>query len=250
MTEYPESVLVTGGGAGIGKACALALARSRVRVGVLDVSEQDVEATVELIESFEGEALALVGDVSDESDVRDAVRLMEKSFGMVGGAVNNAGIIGPVAETALLETEDVRRVLDVNVVGSWLVMKHVIPGMVARGGGSIVNISSALGLVGGPMQSIYSASKHAIVGLTRSTAHEYAGAGIRINAVCPGVIRTPALQSRIADGDPAIEELLEAHPLGRFGTPEEVAEAVCWLISDASSFSSGSSLVVDGGFIA
>lgn len=250
MTEFPESVLVTGAGAGIGRACALALARQRVRVGVMDSFEQAAEETVDQIESGDGEALALVGDVSVERDVRDAIRRMEKSYGVVGGAVNNAGIIGPITDTSLLATEDVRRVLDVNVVGTWLVMKHVIPGMVARGGGSIVNISSALGLVGGPMQSIYSASKHAIIGLTRSAAHEYAGAGIRINAVCPGVVRTPALQSRIADGDPAVESLLNAHPLGRFGTPEEVAEAVCWLISDAASFSTGSSVVVDGGFIA
>lgn len=250
MNDFPDSILVTGCGTGIGRACAIRLARSGSRIGVFDMSESGVESTTEEIERSGGIAIPLLGDVSTEEDVQAAVAAMEAQFGLVDAVVNNAGIIGPVVETSQLNIEDVHRVLDVNVVGTWLVMKCVIPGMVARGRGSIVNISSAIGLRGGPMQSMYSASKHAVIGLTRSTAHEYAGAGIRINAVCPGVIRTPALQGRIDSGDPAVGELLRAHPVGRFGTPEEVAETVAWLLSGSSSFTTGASLVVDGGFLA
>lgn len=250
MEDLPESVLVTGSGAGIGRACALALAKRGVRVGVLDIVESLVESTAEEIELSGGYCVPLIGDIADERDVLAVVAELESHVGHIDGVVNNAGIIGPVVESTQLGLDDVQRVLNTNVLGTWLVMKCTIPGMVARGRGAIVNISSALGLVGGPMQSIYSASKHAVIGLTRSTAREYAGAGIRINAVCPGVVRTPALQARIDSRDPAINELLHAHPVGRFGTAEEIAESVTWLLSGSCSFTTGSSLVVDGGYLA
>lgn len=248
--DLPEAVLVTGSGAGIGRSCALALAKRGVRVGVLDIVESLVESTAEEIEQSGGYCVPLIGDIADEGDVSAVVAEMESHVGHIDGVVNNAGIIGPIVESTQLGVDDVQRVLNVNVLGTWLVMKCTIPGMVARGRGVIVNVSSALGLIGGPMQSIYSASKHAVIGLTRSTAREYAGAGIRINAVCPGVVRTPALQARIDSRDPAIDDLLNAHPVGRFGTAEEIAESVTWLLSGSSSFTTGSSLVVDGGYLA
>jgi len=250
LSGLPDVVFVTGGGAGIGRACAIRLARGGAKVGVFDLSESGVESTVDDVERAGGVAIPLVGDVSLEADVHAAVEAVGTRFGFIDGVINNAGVIGPVVESAQLSVEDAQRVLSVNVLGTWLVMKAVIPTMVSRGSGSIVNISSALGLRSGPMQSMYSASKHAVIGLTRSAAHEYAGAGIRINAVCPGVIRTPALQGRIDDGDPAIDGLLRTHPIGRFGNPEEIAESVAWLLSGLSSFTTGSTLVVDGGYLA
>jgi NAD(P)-dependent dehydrogenase (short-subunit alcohol dehydrogenase family) len=193
-------------------------------------------------------AMALTCDVSDGAQVQASIEAIQGAWGHVDGLVNNAGIIGPVIESARLPLSDVQRVLDVNVIGTWLVMRHVIPGMVARGGGAIVNMSSALGLRGGAMQSIYSASKHAVIGLTKSAAIEYAASGVRVNAVCPGVIRTPALQARIDDGDPAIDSLLAEHPVGRFGTPEEIASVVTWLLSGAASFVTGAVVAADGAY--
>jgi NAD(P)-dependent dehydrogenase (short-subunit alcohol dehydrogenase family) len=248
VRDFPHVVVVTGAGSGIGRACAISLANEGAHVAVLDVSTANAEAVTDEILASGHVAMALTCDVSDGAQVQASIEAIQGAWGHVDGLVNNAGVIGPVIESARLSLSDVERVLDVNVIGTWLVMSHVIPGMVARGGGAIVNMSSALGLRGGAMQSIYSASKHAVIGLTKSAAIEYAASGVRVNAVCPGVIRTPALQGRIDDGDPAIDSLLAEHPVGRFGTPEEIASVVTWLLSGAASFVTGAVVAADGAY--
>lgn len=241
--------LVTGGSTGIGRASCLAFAREGAKVVVADVNAEAGETTVRLIRVAGGEAVFVRADVSVDDEVGAMVRTAVATYGRLDCAFNNAGIAGAIGASTHAYPDDAwDLVIGVNLKGVWLCMKHEIPQMLAQGGGAIVNTASIWGLVGAPGAAAYVASKHGVVGLTRAAALEYAPQGLRINAVNPGTIRTPILDPFIA-AEPAFEPMMVArHPIGRIGLPEEVAEAVVWLCSDAASFVVGQSLPVDGGY--
>jgi NAD(P)-dependent dehydrogenase (short-subunit alcohol dehydrogenase family) len=240
--------LVTGGGSGIGRATALTFAREGAMVIVADVVDKSGAETVQRIRATSGEASFVRADVSKATDVAALINRVVDAYARLDCAFNNAGIEGLPAPTAEGSEDNWDRTLAVNLKGVWLCMKYEIPVMLKQGGGTIVNMSSAAGLVGAAGLSAYVASKHGVVGLTKTAALEYAKAGIRVNAVCPGHIQTP-MAERIARQFPQVEEML-AHPVGRLGQPEEVAETVTWLCSDAASFVTGHAMVVDGGSLA
>ena len=241
--------IVTGAAAGIGRATALAFAREGVNVVVSDVDADGGEETVRLAAAAGAEALFAPADVSRPQEVERLVRAAVERFGRLDCAFNNAGIEGESAATAECTEANWDRVLDINLKGAWLCMRAEIPEMLRTGGGAIVNCSSVAGLVGFAGSPAYTASKHGMVGLTRAAALEYAQRGIRVNAVCPGVIHT-AMIDRFTHGDAAAEGgLVSRQPIGRMGTPEEIAAAVLWLCSDAASFVTGVALPVDGGWV-
>lgn len=240
--------LVTGAAAGIGRAAAEAFAREGASVVVSDVA--DGEPVARGIRDAGGEAVFIPCDVSRADEVEGLVRGAVEAFGGLDFAFNNAGVEGTTAPTAGCTEADWDRVMDINLKGVWLCMREEIPRMLARGGGAIVNCSSVAGLVGFAGIAAYTASKHGLIGLTKTAALDYATRGVRVNAVCPGVIRT-AMVERFTGGDAAAEaQLVAAEPVGRMGTPHEVASAVLWLCSDSASFVTGHALVVDGGFVA
>jgi NAD(P)-dependent dehydrogenase (short-subunit alcohol dehydrogenase family) len=243
--------LVTGGASGIGRACAQLFAREGAAVVVSDVAVEGGEETVRLIEEDGGEASFVEADVSKSAQVEALIRRTVDAYSRLDYAFNNAGIEGLMAtNTADYPEEDWDRVIAVNLKGVWLCMKHEIPQMLSQGGGSIVNNSSVAGLVGLEGISAYAASKHGVVGLTKTAALEYAQSGIRVNTVCPGVIRTPMVE-RYTGGDAETEAQFAAiEPVARMGSPEEVAEAAVWLCSEAASFVTGHAMAVDGGFVA
>ncbi len=242
--------LVTGGASGIGRASALAFAREGAKVAVADVLVEGVGETVGLIESGGGQAISIEADVSNAASVEAMVQKVMEAYGGIDCAFNNAGIEGQVASTEEYSEEVFDRVIDINLTGVWLCLKYEIPRMLERGSGAIVNTASGAGLVGTPGLSAYVASKHGVVGLTKTAALEYAKSGIRVNAVCPGVIETPMVQ-RLSSGQPQMgEALVAAEPIGRVGQPEEIAESVVWLCSKAASFVTGHAMSVDGGFVA
>ncbi len=253
MVEQLEGkvALVTGGGSGIGRASALAFARDGAKVVIADIDVGGGEATVQMIKEGGGEAALVHADVSKAAQVQGMVDRIVGLYGRLDCAFNNAGISTETnAWTADCSEEDWDRVIGINLKGVWLCMKSEIPQMLKQGGGAIVNTASVAGLVGIRSRSAYVASKHAVVGLTKSAALEYAESGIRVNAVCPGYTRTPLVQS-VIDHDPEHETRAVARqPLGRLGRPEEIAAAVVWLSSDAASFVTGHTMLVDGGFVA
>jgi NAD(P)-dependent dehydrogenase (short-subunit alcohol dehydrogenase family) len=255
MTEQRFSgkvALVTGGASGIGRASAQLFAKEGASVVVSDVALEGGQQTVRLIEEDGGEASFVEADVSKAAQVEALVRRPVEAHGRLDYAFNNAGIEGRMAtNTADYPEEDWDRVIGVNLKGVWLCMKHEIAQMLKQGGGSIVNNSSVEGLVGLEGTSAYAASKHGVVGLTKTAALEYAQSGIRVNAVCPGLIRTPMVE-RYTEGDAETEAQWAAifEPVGRMGSAEEVAEAVVWLCSEAASFVTGHAMAVDGGFLA
>jgi NAD(P)-dependent dehydrogenase (short-subunit alcohol dehydrogenase family) len=244
--------LVTGASSGIGRASALALAREGAKVAVCARREDQGEQTARLIREAGGDALFIRCDISREAEVEALVRGTVERFGRLDCALNNAGI-GSAAEgknsllTADYADESFRRVIDINLIGTWYCLKHEIGQMAQQGGGAIVNVSSVLGLMGTPTSAPYSASKHALIGLTKTAAMEYAGANIRINALCPGFIQTPMTDPFTPEREKAV---LWRTPMRRKGTPEEVAEMAVWLLSDAASFVTGGVHVVDGGLMA
>jgi NAD(P)-dependent dehydrogenase (short-subunit alcohol dehydrogenase family) len=244
--------LVTGAASGIGRSSARAFAEDGARVVVADVLAEQGRETVDLIETAGGEAIYVPADVSRRGDVERLVRTAVETFGRIDCAHNNAGIEGTAAEGTEFHTypdEVWDQVLAVNLKGVWLCMQAEIAQMLTQGGGTIVNTASVAGLVGGTSPA-YSASKHGVVGLTKTAALDYATRGIRVNAVCPGVIRTPMID-RVLASRPEVEQVfLACEPVGRFGTPEEIAAAVVWLSSDAASFLTGVALPVDGGWVA
>jgi NAD(P)-dependent dehydrogenase (short-subunit alcohol dehydrogenase family) len=252
--------LVTGGAAGIGRASAIALSREGYQVVVADVAVTSGEETTAAIKQAGGDATFIKADVSNAAEVRSLVEKTIQVYGRLDCAHNNAGVEHPLVRTADCAEEDWDRTINVNLKGVWLCMKYEIPRMRAQGG-AIVNTASVAGLVGGRKLSAYTASKHGVVGLTKVAALEYASAGIRINAVCPGLIETE-MTERAAVGkseNPLVRRikklgawtlLASQQPSGRMGTPQEVADAVVWLCSDAASYVNGHSLVVDGGFVA
>lgn len=245
-----KSVLITGGGSGIGRAAALAFAQVGTKVAVVDVSEGGATATVRDIEQAGGTATAIRCDVTNSAQVEAMVKRTVEAFGRLDCAFNNAGIGGALATTDKYPEEEWDRVIAVNLTGVFLCMKHEIRQMKEQGGGVIVNTASAAGLVGAGGLSAYDASKHGVVGLTKSAALENAKRGIRVNAVCPGWVETPMLGNLGSENAKFHEGIVRYHPIGRLGTPEEVAQAVIWLCSDASSFVTGACLSVDGGLTA
>src|SRR5579859_7776325 len=244
--------LVTGAASGIGRSSALAFAKDGAGVVVADILAEQAREVVDLIEAAGGEAIYVPADVSRRSDVEQLIKAAIASFGRLDCADNNAGIAGAAPEGTEFHTypEEVwDRVLSINLKGVWRCMQAEIAQMLAQGGGAIVNTASVAGLVGG-FGGAHTAAKHGVVGLTKVAALEYATRGIRVNAVCPGGIRTPMLE-RVFARRPETEQIFIAgEPVGRLGTPEEIAAAVVWLCSDSASFLTGVALPVDGGWVA
>lgn len=251
MTQLLDDkvAIVTGGSSGIGRACALAFVREGAKVVIADVDVEGGEETVHLIREAGGESIFVKTDVTKATEVEAMVNKAVETYGRLDCGFNNAGV-GPVyCLTADYKEEDWDRIISINLKGVWLCMKYEIRQMLKQGKGAITNTASAVGLVGIENRPAYVASKHGVVGLTKVAALDYATAGIRINAVCPGYIRTPMLE-HVWVSDPEAEKVATArHPIGRVGAPGEVAEAVVWLSSDAASFVTGHSLVVDGGWV-
>lgn len=241
--------LVTGAGSGIGRATAQAFARRGASVIVADIDPVGARETTELIDREGGTASCVRVDVSKWTDVEDMVATTIDRYGALDYVFNNAGIEGVSAPTAGITDETWDSVLDINLKGAWYCMKAEIPKMLAKGG-AIVNCSSIAGLVGFAGSAAYVASKHGIVGLTKAAALDYATEGIRVNAVCPGVIETPMVDRATGGSAEAKAQYAAAEPMGRLGCPEEIAEAVIWLCSDGASFVTGQALAVDGGWVA
>lgn len=238
--------LVTGAGSGIGKAIALVMAREGAKVVVADIMEETGEATVQQIRSEGSEAVFVRADVSHETDIQSMINSTVESYGRIDCAVNNAGIDGDTAITADCSRENWDRVIGINLTGVFLGMKYQIPHMLKQGGGAIVNIASTMGIVAHQNVPAYVASKHGVVGLTKSTALGYVKENIRVNAVCPGNTRTAILDHVMQRMPEVYESLMAATPIGRLAEPEEIARAVVWLCSDQASFVTGHAMVVDG----
>jgi NAD(P)-dependent dehydrogenase (short-subunit alcohol dehydrogenase family) len=241
--------LVTGASSGIGRATALAFAARGARVVASDLAVAGGEETVSIIRDRGGHAIFVRADVSIPFEVQALLNRAEEVYGLVDYAFNNAGIEGATAPTAECTEENWDRVLGINLKGVWLCMKHELGQMLRKGSGAIVNCSSVAGLVGFAGIPAYAASKHGLLGLTRTAALEYAARGIRINAVCPGVIETPMIDRFVGGAPEARAAMVGMEPIGRLGRPEEVAEAVLWLCDDSASFVTGIAMPVDGGFI-
>ncbi|MBF8006646.1 SDR family oxidoreductase [Pseudomonas brenneri] len=247
MTFSGQVALVTGAANGIGRATALAFAQEGLKVVVADLDVAGGEGTVALIREAGGEAVFVRCNVTLEADVQQLMQQVLNSYGRLDYAFNNAGIEieqGKLADGTLDEFD---AIMGVNVKGAWLCMKYQLPLLLAQGGGAIVNTASVAGLGAAPKMSIYAASKHAVIGLTKSAAIEYAKKKIRVNAVCPAVIDTDMFR-RAYEADPRKAEFAAAmHPVGRIGTVDEIASAVLYLCSDGAAFTTGHALAVDGG---
>lgn len=248
MSQFSGKVaLVTGAASGIGRAVATALAERGASVVVADVSMAG-QQTVEAISDAGGQAAFVQTDIQDSAAVAAMVAAAVTQFGRLDIAVNNAGIDPEVAPEASWDEAVMDNVLGINVKGVFLCLKHEIAQMLKQGGGSIVNLASAAGLVGVANKPAYSASKHAVVGLTRAAALQYARHGLVINAVCPGAVDTPMLDNNLAD--PGFKDAVAAtHPIGRLATPQDIAAAILWLCSAEAAYVSGHALAVDGGLV-
>jgi NAD(P)-dependent dehydrogenase (short-subunit alcohol dehydrogenase family) len=242
--------LVTGAAMGMGLATAQAFAEARAAVVLADVNDESLQAaTTELIAAGH-QALAIHCDVADEAEVADLIEQTVAIFGRLDAAFNNAGIMIPAVETADAEGEDFDRAVAINLRGVWNCMKYELRQMREQGSGCIVNNSSIGGLTANPRRASYGATKHGVLGLTKSAAVEYAARGIRINAVCPGSVETPMVMDMIEKGWITMDDMIGNLPIQRIGQPEEIASAVLWLCSPGAGFVIGHSLVVDGGFTA
>lgn len=248
-TTFKNKVaIVTGGSSGIGKATALAFAKKGAKVVVVDWIENS--ETLNLIKDLGGEVLFVKCDVSKAADVKAMIEKTIAVFGRLDYAFNNAGIEGTSAPIQDCSEENWDKTIGINLKGIWLCMKYEIPEMLKQGKGVIINCSSVAGLVGFSGLPAYVASKHGVIGLTKTAALECAKLGIRVNAVCPGVIQTPMMDRLTGNKKEAEEQFTGLEPVGRFGQPEEIANAVVWLCSDEASFVTGLAMPVDGGFVA
>jgi NAD(P)-dependent dehydrogenase (short-subunit alcohol dehydrogenase family) len=247
-----KSALITGGGGGIGRATALAFAREGARLAVADVMAEAARETVALVNAAGGQAISFAGEVTQDAEVRSMIEAVIAAYGRLDCAFNNAGIAGWQVDAAGKKTaewseEAFDRMIAVNLKGVWLCMRYELPQMQTQGGGAIVNTGSIAGLAGLPTSSAYVAAKHGVIGLTKTAALEYAEANIRVNAVCPGFIKTRMTEDTMRRRGEAI---LGQVPLRRMGNPEEIAEMVVWLCSERASYVSGAAYNVDGGWMA
>jgi NAD(P)-dependent dehydrogenase (short-subunit alcohol dehydrogenase family) len=238
---------VTGAASGIGRATAIAFALEGASVVVADISEQGSHETTNIIKEADERALPVKCDVSQTEDVKSCLGQAIETFGRLDFAFNNAGVEQKLALTAELAVEEWDRVVNINMRGLFLCLKHEIPLMLKQGGGAIVSTSSGAGVKGFKAEAAYVAAKHGVVGLTKAAALDYAQSNVRINAVAPGIIDTQMIQ-RFSGGTPeGRQAMISQEPVGRMGQPEEIASAVLWLCSDAASFVTGHTMVVDGG---
>jgi NAD(P)-dependent dehydrogenase (short-subunit alcohol dehydrogenase family) len=243
-------VLVTGGGSGIGRATSILLAKEGAKVMIADYVPEGAERTVKMIKEAGAEASCIAADVSVTRQVEMMVDKTVQTYGRLDCAFNNAGIEGKMVDTAEYPEDIFDRLIAINLKGVWLCMKYEIPQMLKCGGGAIVNTASGAGLVGVAQLSAYNASKHGVIGLTKTAALEFAQKNIRVNCVCPGLINTPMVARMVDSGAMNEQEFLAAEPVGRMGRPEEIGEGVVWLLSEAASFVTGHAMSIDGGFVA
>jgi NAD(P)-dependent dehydrogenase (short-subunit alcohol dehydrogenase family) len=251
MQSFADKVaLVTGGGSGIGRAIALRFAQRGAKVVVAGRTRKTITETQEMIRHMGGEAFSLQVDVSSDEQVRQMIQSVVSRFGHLDFACNAAGIGGPLAPTADISENDFDSIIAVNLKGVWLCMKYQLQQMVTQGCGVIVNISSINGLVGTPNAAVYSASKSGVISLTKAAALEYAKSNIRINAICPGAIRTPMLEKMFIETGIGESHYESRIPQGRIGDPNDIANAAIWLCSDEASYITGHIMVIDGGVTA
>ena len=240
-----KSILVTGAGSGIGRACAIAIAKAGGQLVLADINRAAILETAELIAAIGGEAVLLDGDIANPAHCQALVDLAVQRFGRLDGAFNNAGIESPVARIADAKESDWDRSMAVNLKGVWLCLRAELRQMERQGHGAIVNTASVGGLTAVPGNASYSAAKHGVIGLTRTAAVEYVGAGIRVNAICPGLTKS-AMTKRLIEADPKqIEAVMP--PMKRMAEPEEIAEVAVFLLSDRASFMTGQAIAIDGG---
>jgi len=244
-----STAIVTGGGSGIGREAALRFGDEGANVVVADVDVDGAEETADRIRDAGGEATVVETDVSDPDEVEAMVDTAVETYGSLDFAFNNAGIEGESEPAGEHPLDNWEQVIDVNLKGVFLAMRNEIPAMLESGGGSIVNTSSIAGLVAFPNLSPYVASKHGVIGLTKTAAIEYSGEGIRVNAISPGVIDTPMVARSQEDDPEMMEATKAATPIGRLGQPDEIGDAAVWLCSDDASFVTGETLTIDGGYV-
>jgi NAD(P)-dependent dehydrogenase (short-subunit alcohol dehydrogenase family) len=246
-----KTLIVTGAGGGIGRASSIVLAAAGANVVVSDIVEDAARTTVDAVRSAGGTALLVKADLASEADVRALVERAVSAYGRLDGAFNNAGLEQCALPLHELTTEQWERALRVDLTSVFWCLKYQVLAMLATGGGAIVNTASSLGQVAIQNASEYIAAKHGVIGLTRAAAAEYGARGIRVNAVLPGIIRTPMIARLTEDArfSAFFEKLKDRHPIGRFGEPAEIGEAVKWLLSDAASFMNGAAMACDGGYL-
>ena len=237
--------VVTGAASGIGRATAVAFAAEGARVAILDRTEDALQQTAEAVRAAGGEVLTIAGDVSKPEEVGAAISRVVGKFGQLDIAFNNAGVENKAVPMAEIELEEWDRILDINLRGTFVCMKHELAQMIRQGSGVIVNTSSGAGVRGVAGGAAYTASKHAIIGLTKSAALDYAKSNIRVNAILPGNIETP-MMDRFTGGD--LQKAIDLEPVGRLGKPEEIADAVLWMSADLGAFVTGAAISVDGGW--
>ena len=252
MTKLLEDkvAIITGAGGGLGRGCAEVFAKEGAKIILAGTTMRNLEETREIILQSDAEAHCIVTDVAETGDVKKMVEFTINQFGRLDCAVNNAGIDGDLTPTADYSEETFDRVIAVNLKGVWNCMRFQIPRMLEIGGGSIVNVSSAISEVGQYNMVAYCASKAGVNGMTKAASLDYGNQNIRINALLPGIVATPMMVTMMEEKPYLREPLLASEPIGRFGTPEEIGEAAAWLCSDRSSFASGSMISIDGGYLA